>query len=382
VTRSLDSGATAQPARFVVVRVVTLASRSGRYGGPYDTALRQCEILEARGLNCRLVAGHLAGDEARDERVLSREVRRWLPAPDFVALCSGPLLRLLWREVRAADVTFVSFARELVPLVAAAIAVISYRPLAIQPHGMLTSRSTPLHHFVDAVARPLARRAGLVVALTDREERELRQWFGARSSRQIDIIGNPSPEPTGDALEGPGVQGTQTVLFAGRLHPRKRVSDFIDAAEACLAINPNLNWQVAGPDHGDLPLVLAAAARLRNFEYVGVLTRDDLTRAVARSAVFVLASRDEPWGNVLVTAIKWGVPVVVTRSSALAKEVELLRAGLVVDDGTPEQIADAAVALATGAVSFEPHADAIRARFSNQAIAEALGFALNSAAAE
>jgi hypothetical protein len=44
--------------------VVTLASATGQYGGPYDTARRQARLAAMMGADVALVAAHLPGDRS------------------------------------------------------------------------------------------------------------------------------------------------------------------------------------------------------------------------------------------------------------------------------------------------------------------------------
>ena len=50
--------------RLRVCRVVTLASATGQYGGPYDTARRQARLAAMMGADVALVAAHLPGDRS------------------------------------------------------------------------------------------------------------------------------------------------------------------------------------------------------------------------------------------------------------------------------------------------------------------------------
>ena len=49
-----------------LLRVVTQASRTGRYGGPFDTAVNQCRLLANESIDCTLFSGSLPGDAPDD----------------------------------------------------------------------------------------------------------------------------------------------------------------------------------------------------------------------------------------------------------------------------------------------------------------------------
>lgn len=211
--------------------------------------------------------------------------------------------------------------------------------LILQPHGMLTSRSSLVHRTIDALAtKRLIGRETTLVALTSAEANALANWHPPASDRIV-IIGNPAPiglKPLED-LRPPSA----TVLFAARLHPRKRVLDFARAAVTAEKNGWRGDYAVLGPDEGDLAELQIAVKKTRNLQYLGATSSDGVLKHLERAGVFVLPSADEPWGNVLVASLRLGVPVVVTKSAVLSDLVRLYDAGLVVDDESPEEIAAA-----------------------------------------
>lgn len=317
-----------------ILGVVTLASRSGRYGGPFDTRTRQLLIASRLGYDAHLAAGYARGDEATlTNPAISLEiapVHSVLGNSDFQALFSWRMLATLHTQVRKSDIVHISLARELVPLSALFLARLYRKQLVLQPHGMLTSRTSALHRLIDHIIRPFIGKGVKMIALTEIESGQLRVWAGSRQP-SISVIGNPLPEISneGDA-EG---TASSDVLFVARLHRRKRVDTFIDAA-ACSAANEwNETYAIVGPDGGQIAAVRAAAEGALNLSYEGALSPEAVTNRVGRSRVFVLTSENEPWGNVLALALSLHKPVVISASTALAAQVERFAAGFVVPDG-------------------------------------------------
>jgi glycosyltransferase involved in cell wall biosynthesis len=327
---------------MIVTRVVTLASRTGAYGGPFDTALNQARILASNGHDVRLVAGHRHGDR---------------PAPqcESVTVClervSGPWrllgpvglfsVRLGWRllrSIRTSDAVHVSFAREVVPIFGTVCALLLRRRVILQPHGMLTV-GRGRGRFLDPVMRRLMRRADRVVALTEREASQLRRWAGP-GCPPIVTIGNPALSAWPVTLPRPRGPSGADVLFLARLAPRKNVRDFLLAAQLAAAASRRERYTVVGPDGGDLAQVLTAVEGTANVAYEGSVPGDHVSERIARATVFVLTSREEPWGNGVVTAIAHRVPVVVPESAALAGEVRKHGAGLVYPDGDVATLSD------------------------------------------
>jgi glycosyltransferase involved in cell wall biosynthesis len=203
---------------------------------------------------------------------------------------------------------------------------------------MLTSRSSKLLKAFDSlVTKPLIGSHGLVIALTETEKLDLIAWNRDLENNLV-VVGNP---PLANLEDNAPIRSGKNVLFVARLHKRKAPIDFASAAEFSSRSGWDEVYDMLGPDEGELESVLKKTRDLDNFQYLGATDLRGVVRAVAECGVFVLCSRNGPWGNVLATALEFGKPVAVTQSSALASLVEKYDAGIIVDEGSPEQIAGA-----------------------------------------
>lgn len=337
-----------------ILNIAPLASRTGRYGGPFETTINQVALINRRQssmLTAVALAPHLRGDSPQSEpayqNLISPRIRQYFPRLDFLFLASWRSTTVLVGEIRKSDVVHLSFAREVFPLTAALLTLVLRKRLVLQTHGMLTSRTSLLHRLVDLVVRPIVRQADVVICLTPVEELALRSWF-VRNIPRLVCIGNPTELTDSERARLGLVQKNTDALFVARLHPRKRIVDFVGAAAVSLENHWADSYCAVGPDQGDLALVLQATRTLANFSYEGAIPGDQVMARVAASRVFVLSSLDEPWGNVLVQALSLGIPVVVTSSAALASDIEEYGAGIVVDDRNPNAIAHAVHALVSG----------------------------------
>lgn len=362
-----------------ILRLVVLLSREGRYGGPADTALAQSKLMGQLGHDVVVLGGCLKGDELVAEPTAPYRLRpvvvrpfssRWF----FPTLFSFKMVLAVFQEVRAADVVHVSFSREIISILGSAVALICRRPLVVQPHGMLTARRSRVFAVVDLTVKPMVRRARERIALTQVEQGDLAAWSGL-DSVAFRTLGNPVVADIGDA--GPEAATPQwSAVFIGRLHERKRVVDFVTAAEYAYGAGWTDTYHLIGPDQGQLPLVESRIANVSTISYGGALSRDELPGMITRASCFVLCSLHEPWGNVLVLALSLGIPCVVTRSTALAAEIEKHEAGILVDDESPEQIAAAVHAIANDVALLKRLRVGARAlaseKFSNFAVQASL----------
>ena len=143
--------------------------------------------------------------------------------------------------------------------------------------------------------------------------------------------------------------GSVVFLFVGRLEPRKGIDTFLRAAEALCESDPRAHFVVAGQD-GYCPdgsrnfrlefcqrrADLVEAGRVR---FKGLLEDKDLYAEYAACDVFVMPSRFESFGLVMLEAMMFGKPVVVAASSTMTEVIADGRNGLVFDATDPDGLA-------------------------------------------
>lgn len=134
------------------------------------------------------------------------------------------------------------------------------------------------------------------------------------------------------------------LLFVGTLVPRKNVPLLVHAfARLVPDLEPDVRLVLAGADDGD------EAARVRSLVtdlglagrvvFTGYLTNAELAGLYGGASVFVLPSRYEGFGMILLEAMAAGVPVVCTAAGSLPEV--LGDAGILVPDNDPAVMADA-----------------------------------------
>jgi glycosyltransferase involved in cell wall biosynthesis len=320
-----------------VVQVLTMVSSRGEFGGPQAVAESHAKELSWRGHSVLTVAARRPGDQGVIPSCAElRAFPSWrLWSSRVSALFSARLALELYHEVGNADVVHIHLARDLVPLAAGAFAVIRGTPFVVQTHGMVVPDARRVTTLVDRfVMRPLMRRARTRLALTPREVTSLRGV--APDGAPITIVPNAAPVHTSARASW----GTREALFVGRLHPRKRVLHF--ALAATELVDEDVAYAVVGPDGGDLPALLAMLTERPDLlRYEGALAPSDVPTRMAASGVFVLPSRDEPFPMAVLEALSVGLPCVVTRSCAIADDLERAGAAVVVPDGEPSLLAAA-----------------------------------------
>ena len=321
---------------FDVLNFVLLGSKSGRYGGPFETSTAQVKLVTKQsGL---LFAGYFKGDAPNSQvPAFFVKVRHLIGLKSFFDVGSLKILIWCWKMSKN-KVAHISFARGITPFFVAFICLARKSRTILQTHGMLTSRTSLLIKVIDFfITKPIVRRSHCIIALTDIERSSLSTWCPDIENK-IKIIANPAQisEPAQYIQPKQG-----TALFAARLHPRKRALDFGLAAAFASDRGFSETYLLLGPDEGDLESVISATMGLPNFKYLGATDSSGALDEIRKCAVFVLASENEPWGNALVSALVLGRPVVITQSSHLADVVAKFKAGIVVPDKSPEDISRA-----------------------------------------
>lgn len=133
--------------------------------------------------------------------------------------------------------------------------------------------------------------------------------------------------------------GSRSLVFAGRLIPRKGVTFLLDALATLNGRFADLQLTIAGdgPERGALESRCQQLGLAAQVTFAGRLDRGELARLLGRSGILVLPAMTDAMPNVVLEGMAAGMAVVATRTSA---------AGIVHDNGVIVPPGDAG-ALAT-----------------------------------
>ncbi len=132
-----------------------------------------------------------------------------------------------------------------------------------------------------------------------------------------------------------------TLLSVGHLIERKGH----DLVMRALARLQNIDLVIAGdgPERSRLLRLAAELGVAHRIRLLGVVDQQDLPGLYEAADLLVLASSREGWPNVLLEALACGTPVVATRNWGTPEIVRSPEAGRLVEERTPEVLADAIV---------------------------------------
>jgi glycosyltransferase involved in cell wall biosynthesis len=139
------------------------------------------------------------------------------------------------------------------------------------------------------------------------------------------------------------VDGRPTVLSVARMYPRKRLEDLLRAAAVLRARIPGVRLRIVGEG--------PEAVRLRDLhrelglgdtvQFLGEVSRASLAVEYVSAHCFCLPTVQEGFGLVFAEAMAAGLPVVACRAAAVPELVEDRRTGLLVNPGSPDELARA-----------------------------------------
>lgn len=304
-----------------ILHVLTLNGRNGEYGGPVRVARELCQELNSRGHKTHIFSGALVGSEPKPSCKLSESFIHVKPITQRLkvsSLWSWKLIPPLKNLIRNADIIHIHFARDLIPFLAAFLAIILRKPFITQTHGMIifdgriSTRVTDLF-----LTRPLLNKSRLNLVLTDYEASAVEKIrMKSLTTKLPNGIAMPLKLPNPDNLQ-------KRIVFCSRLDKRKGLGKFINLAQEFKDLN--LKFEVYGPDGGELQFLKSEIENrgIANIlEYKGSLPSDQVQVMLSGIDLLVLPSKDEPFPMVVLEALSVGTSVLVMPSCGFAYELK------------------------------------------------------------
>ncbi len=311
-----------------VLHILTLNGRNGEYGGPVRVAREICSELNKRGNTASIFSGALKGAEpipmlgTIQTYVLVKPIVKKL---GISSLWSWSLCRSLDTLIRNSDVIHIHFARDLISILSATIAILRKKPYVAQTHGMLIHDGRMSTRFLDLIfTRPLLNKAGQIFALSKKELSDLKKL---KLSRGAAILPNGvSAQPISNFRS----QKQARIVFCSRLEKRKGVEKFIGIANTLR--HSGYKFEVYGPDSGELNFLLAQIDELKLhgiLEYKGSLQPEQVQQVLKDIDLVVLPSKNEPFPMIILEAMAVGTAVLVMPSCGISGELGNFRRNFV-----------------------------------------------------
>ncbi len=226
-------------------------------------------------------------------------------------------------------------------------------------HGMLDDcsmarKALKKRLYLRAVGQRLLEQAACVHCTAQAERDQSRKWYPRGRSHVVPLIFDLTPF---ERLPGSQLaretypqafSGEPVVLFVGLLKPLKRLELLIQSAAILREDGHEVRTLIAGSGdqwyEGRLRRLVQQLRLEDRVEFLGFVSGLEKLSLYQAADVFVLPSRHENWGFVIVEALLCQTPVITTRGVAIWQELEDGGGAVVVQD-TPRALAAAIVTL-------------------------------------
>lgn len=193
-------------------------------------------------------------------------------------------------------------------------------PHVISPRGMLSNKALSFSVFSKwafqlAGQRRALSRARAFHATSQAEAAEIR---ALGFQQPIIVLPNGVDMPPSDPARHPTDENMRTLLYFGRIHPKKGVDDLIDAWLEVAAMFPQWRLQIVGP--GEPQHLSALNDRIRDIKDARIEVRkgvfgSDKWRVFRDSDIFVLPTYSENFGLTVGESLACGRPVIVSKGA-------------------------------------------------------------------
>jgi phosphatidyl-myo-inositol alpha-mannosyltransferase len=260
-----------------------------------------------------------------------------------VPVCFGPRVALAVRRALRDFVPDIVHVHEhLSPSVGMFATALADAPVVATFHASYQPSMSSLVYRLEALLLwRLSRRVTDGIAVSHAAAATIR----SRATIRLQIVPNGVDLDRFSVRRGPG-RARKTMLFVGRLEPRKGFEDAVLAFEALACGSPNLDLHVVGTGPAQDAIRHLAPSLRERVTMFGAVSDDNLPRHYAAADLFVAPSTGrESFGVVLLEAMASGLPIVTSDIDGYREVVRHEREGLLVPPSDPLAVADAVLRL-------------------------------------
>jgi glycosyltransferase involved in cell wall biosynthesis len=332
-------------------------------GGP-SQAIRNIErALEGQQIKTTTAAtDHNLSDEIQRHPLLNQLIKKsqfiyriYFKKQIHFYKVSFPMAFWLWRSIRRFDLIHIHALFSFTSVAAALIARIKKVPYIIRPLGVLNQYGIKQRrrwikaisfHFIE---KPILMNAAAVHFTSEQEAQEAAILIAGIKSEIIPLGIDLKPFAKGIAEDFRKrysiASNKKIILFLSRIDPKKGLDILLPAFAAIKPHHPEALLVIAGDGEKsyveNLRKITASLSIGEQILWAGFLTGQDKLDALAAAHCFILPSQSENFGIAAAEALASGLPVIIGKGVAIAKEIATHQAGFVVESHTGQDYAQA-----------------------------------------
>ena len=312
-------------------------SLSRLWGGTTVAVLSSFYALRAQGMKVELWSARRDGDEIAPEVLADPDIR-FFDSHTSWRYSSG-LKKALEQEAKCFDIIHIHGMWLYPHFIAAKVAARQGVPYIISPHGMieadaLARKGLKKRIYWELIEKHNFQNATTIHAITENEKNQISKLVPAKPCFVL-----PNGIETLEANPKSLFPDNPTILFVGRIHPKKALDRLIEA----LMDIPNTRLIVAGDgDEAYKKEILALVDRLgisKRVEFLGFVGKMAKVELYAKASFLAVPSHSEVLSLVALEAISHGLPVLISRACHF-DDIGQNGAGVVMKDNEPSSIAD------------------------------------------
>ncbi len=167
--------------------------------------------------------------------------------------------------------------------------------------------------------------ADRVIAVSHRTKNMVIERYGIDPSKILVVHnGVEQTKPVPYDKEARPFQKDKIVLFLGRITMQKGPEYFIEAAKIVAEKIPNVRFVMAGSGDMTKKMIekMASLRLMDRFHFTGFLREAEREKMFAMSDLYIMPSVSEPFGITPLEAMKYGMPIIISKQSGLSEVLE------------------------------------------------------------
>ena len=208
------------------------------------------------------------------------------------------------------------------------------RPILLHVHGGRFVMQDPPNGILATMSEKLLRSASRVVVLGEAERERL-----ITRTPDIDVSVLPNAVATAQFSDGQRSQGAKTIIYIGRLHEDKGLSEMVETCRVLAAQGFKFRFSCFGAGRDQERFTRAMTEVLGDsFHYGGIISGEAKINALCSADIFLMPSRYEGLSMALLEAMAAGCVPIVSNRGAIPSVIEDGRNGFMIDPGDVTQV--------------------------------------------